>query len=83
MSVGVIIAAVIIYVFPQAKIADPICTYFFSFIVAFTSFPIMKQCFSVLMESSPVDVDYNAVLDDVWKVEGVEDVHDFHLWSLS
>jgi len=36
MSVGVIIAATIIWFQPTWKIADPICTYLFSVIVCFT-----------------------------------------------
>ena len=36
MSIGVIIAAVFIYINEDWKVADPICTYFFSIIVCFT-----------------------------------------------
>jgi zinc transporter 2 len=57
MSVGVIVAAVIIYFWPSAKIADPICTYLFSVIVAFTSFPVVKECIKVLMEGTPHTID--------------------------
>jgi len=57
MSIGVIIAASIIFIWPEAKIADPICTYLFTVIVGFTSFPVVKECVLVLMESTPSDVD--------------------------
>ena len=39
-SVGVIIAAFIIYLRPSYQIADPICTYIFSVIVMFTTVPV-------------------------------------------
>ena len=42
MSVGVIIAATIIYFLPNAKIADPLCTYLFSLIVCFTVSKVVK-----------------------------------------
>ena len=56
MSVGVVIAAIIIYLRPDWKIADPICTYIFSIIVCFTVKPIIKSCIQVLMEGSPQEI---------------------------
>ena len=40
MSIGVIIAATIIYFKPEWRIADPICTFVFSVIVVVTVIPI-------------------------------------------
>lgn len=57
MSIGVVIAAVIIYFYPEAKIADPICTFIFSIIVCITIYPIVKNCIVVLMEGSPPEID--------------------------
>ena len=53
MSVGVIIAAIIIYVWPDLWWMDPICTYFFSIIVVVTTIPIIKNCMKVMMEAAP------------------------------
>jgi len=53
MSVGVIIAAIIIYFWPHLKIADPLCTYLFSIIILFTTIPVVKECTNVLLEGSP------------------------------
>jgi solute carrier family 30 (zinc transporter), member 2 len=83
MSCGVIVAAIVIYIWPNAKIADPICTYLFSLIVGFTSFPVVKECVSVLMEGTPSDLDVESLKNDIFNVEGVEEVHDFHAWSVS
>ena len=49
-SIGVIIAAICIYIWPEAKIADPICTYIFSILVIFTTVPVFRDCVKVLME---------------------------------
>ena len=56
MSVGVIIAAIIIYYFPSMWYADPICTYLFSIIVMFTTIPIVKSCIRILMEGTPSNI---------------------------
>ena len=52
-SVGVVIAALIIYFYPDMIIVDPICTFFFSIIVFFTTINITKTCLNILMESCP------------------------------
>ena len=56
-SLGVIIAAVIIYIKPDWTIADPICTFLFSILVMFTTVPIFKDCMAILMEEAPEDID--------------------------
>lgn len=57
MSIGVCIAGTIIYFFPKATVADPICTFVFSVIVCMTLRPIVKNCLNVLMEGAPENVD--------------------------
>jgi len=86
-SVGVIIAAVIIYFFqdthPGIVIVDPICTFVFCIIVLCTTIPITKDCLNVLMEASPKEIDIKALTDELVKVVGVVDIHDVHLWCIS
>lgn len=57
-SVGVIIAAVIIWFWPEAKIADPLVTFIFTIIIIGTSYPTVKKCLLTLMEATPADIDY-------------------------
>lgn len=82
-SVGVIIAAVIIFFFKSATIADPICTYVFSVIVFYQSVPVIKDCLHVLMEGSPDDYNTEEVYKAFMDIPGVEEVHDMHIWSIS
>lgn len=60
-SIGVIIAAILITIYPEAKIADPICTYIFSILVIFTTIPVSKDCMRILMEAQPSTVDAAAL----------------------
>lgn len=71
MSVGVIVAAVIIYLWPSAKIADPICTYLFSVIVAITSIPVVSECIKVLMEGTPHSIDVDELKNEIYAIKGV------------
>lgn len=43
----------------------------------------MKNCIHVLMEGAPDNVDQKKLIGRVKSVEGVTDVDDFHLWSIS
>jgi solute carrier family 30 (zinc transporter), member 2 len=82
-SAGVIVSASIIYFFGQDYvIADPICTFMFSVIVMFTTIPLTRECINVLMEGTPHKLDFNKFKNKLALVEGVEDVHDLHIWSI-
>jgi len=56
-SLGVIAAAVIIYINPEWKIADPICTFLFSVLVLMTTVPIFCDCMRIMMEATPEEVE--------------------------
>lgn len=71
MSVGVIIAAVVIYFFPTWTIVDPLCTYLFSVIICCTSIPVFKDCMMILMEATPGDIDIEKLETDILDQPGV------------
>jgi len=83
MSIGVCIAATIIYFQPTWVVADPICTFVFSVIVCFTVTPIVKNCINVLMEGAPSEIDSEELLKDIKAIGPDIGIHDFHLWSIS
>ncbi|CDW83914.1 zinc transporter of isoform 1 [Stylonychia lemnae] len=83
MSVGVVIASIIIYIEPSWKIADPLCTYLFSVIICFTTIPVFKECINVLLEATPTSIDVEQLEQDILDCQGVEEVHDFHVWAIS
>eukprot|EP01069_Polyplicarium_translucidae_P004203 Polyplicarium_translucidae@DN2525_c0_g1_i2.p1 len=82
-NIGVLIAAGIIWAMPQYSIADPICTVVFAIIVLYTTVSIIKEAISVLMEGTPQGIDVAKLREDLSNLEGVEEVHDLHVWSLS
>lgn len=57
MSVGVVIASIIIYFEPSYQIADPLCTYLFSIIICVTTIPVFKECVNVMLEATPESFD--------------------------
>ncbi|KAH6928205.1 hypothetical protein HPB50_012581 [Hyalomma asiaticum] len=82
-SVGVLIAAVVIYFCPSCGVVDPVCTLMFSVIVLVTTLAILREALNVLMEGIPHSVDYHQVKRLLLSVDGVARVHDLHIWALS
>ncbi|NXE58021.1 ZNT3 protein, partial [Casuarius casuarius] len=83
-SVGVLVAATVIYFKPQCKIADPISTLLFSVFVLGSTITILRDVFRVLMEAgAPRGVEFGAVKEALLAVEGVKGAHDLHIWALT
>jgi cobalt-zinc-cadmium efflux system protein len=81
-SVGVIIAAVIIY-FTGWTIADPILAILIGIVILWGAVRIVKESVDILLESVPKDIKVEAVVDAVKQIEGVEDLHEVHIWTLT
>jgi len=82
-SLGVICAAVIIYIKPEWSIADPICTFLFSILVLMTTVPIFCDCMRIMMEAAPEEIEVPKLFNALTNLDFVEEVHDFHVWALS
>jgi len=57
VSIGVIFAALIIYIEPSWQVADPICTFLFAGMVFYSILPILRKCILILMEGAPEKID--------------------------
>jgi zinc transporter 2 len=82
-SLGVVLAATIIYFDPSKVYIDPICTFIFSIIVIFTTINLLKQTLSVIMESTPEQIDSDEVIKDIKEINGIIDIHDLHIWNIT
>jgi len=81
-SIGVILSAIIIY-FTDWYVFDPIISMVIGGIIFIGGSRIIKESYMILMESVPSKFDLDEVRADIGKVEGVEDVHEMHLWAIS
>ncbi|XP_055490566.1 proton-coupled zinc antiporter SLC30A8-like isoform X1 [Leucoraja erinacea] len=82
-SISVLISALVILFKPKYKIVDPICTFIFSLFVLGTTFKILRDILVVLMEGTPLGLNYNVVKEKILAVNGVKALHSLHLWALS
>lgn len=81
-SVGVIVSAILIY-FTGLRFFDPLISMVIGFILFFGGFKIIRESYRILMESVPDKFDLDEIRRDIAVVEGVEDVHETHLWAIS
>jgi len=82
-NIGVMIAAIIIWAKPEWYIADPICTFLFSILVAFTTIGLLRRSFNIFMDTCPEDIDCEKVKINVLNIQDVKTISDLHIWSIS
>lgn len=82
-SAGVLLAALLIYAFPNLNIIDPLCTFLFSILVVFTTYYIVKDCMIILLEGVPTSINYDSVKIALETINGVASVKELHIWSLT
>jgi len=82
-SLGVFIAAIVIYFQPSWTIIDPICTFVFSALVLATTFSILSKTIGVLMEATPAEINYEVVKASFLSVKGIRQVHNLRIWGLT
>lgn len=82
-SIGVCIAAIIIYMRPDWIIADPICTFIFSVIVFSTTIGVLRDAIRVLLAATPPELDLHDISAALLALPGVVGLHGLRVWALS
>jgi len=82
-SLGVAVAGTVILVTGRFLWLDPVVSMAIGVLIAMEAFQLVRQAAEVLLESTPRDVDLDELTTTMGEVEGVENVHDLHVWSLS
>jgi cobalt-zinc-cadmium efflux system protein len=78
-SVGVLLGAIII-MFTGLYVVDVAVSLLISVIILFSAYTILRGSLSILLESAPYGASIENVTAAVMSVEGVEGVHDVHVW---
>jgi len=82
-SLGVALAGLVILLTGAFLWLDPVVSMAIGLLIAVEAFALVRQAAEVLLESTPRDVDLERLTTTIAAVEGVETVHDLHVWSLS
>ncbi|MDT9698379.1 cation diffusion facilitator family transporter [Streptomyces sp. P17] len=81
-SVGVILAGWLVAATGQ-PLWDTLVALAIGAFVAVRAIALGREVFAVLGQHAPAGMDPAAVADDLAAVDGVKDVHDLHLWTLT
>lgn len=81
-SVGVILGGIIM-TFTGFYIVDPIISFFVGGIILKGAYRVSKEALNILLEGVPDNVDLDEILSLLKRINGVTDVHDLHIWTIS
>jgi cobalt-zinc-cadmium efflux system protein len=81
-SVGAIIAGLVIIKW-EWTIADPIISVVMCLLILYSSWQLIRESVNILLEGTPSHINIRAVIDAMHEIEGVTDVHDLHVWTIS
>ncbi|RNB87837.1 cation transporter [Brevibacillus fluminis] len=81
-SVGAIAAGLIMSVFGW-YVADPLISVIVALLILKGAWNVIAHALHVLMEGTPVTVDQVKVRQTLEQIEGVLNVHDMHIWTIT
>ncbi len=63
--------------------ADAVCSVLISLIIVYGAWNLIKESVNVLLEGTPAHINLAAVEASIKQTEGVLDVHDLHVWTIT
>jgi cobalt-zinc-cadmium efflux system protein len=63
--------------------ADPLFGALVGLLIIYSSWNLIREATNVLLEGTPAHINLAAVEDAILKAEGVEEVHDLHVWTIT
>ncbi|HIC97039.1 MAG TPA: cation transporter [Aquificaceae bacterium] len=81
-SVAAIIAGITAWLW-DFYLADPILSIAVSLLILPGAYSVIRESLSVLLEVVPSAIDPEMIEREIKSVDGVEDVHDLHIWSIT
>ena len=81
-SIGAIIAGLFMILFDW-YIADPIISVLVALLILKSAWGIIRYTVHILMEGTPAAINQDEVKATLLAIEGVLDVHDLHIWTIT
>lgn len=81
-SVGAIVAGGIMYLYGW-YMADPLFSALIGAMIIWSSWRLIRDSTNVLLEGTPAHINLAAVEDAILRTEGVDAVHDLHVWTIT
>lgn len=80
-SAGAIAAGAAIWLWDVAW-ADPVASLVIAVLIVLSAWHLLRDAIDVLMETAPAHLDVEEIRSALREVDGIEGVHDLHVWSI-
>jgi cobalt-zinc-cadmium efflux system protein len=81
ISVGVIVAGLLVF-FTGLQWIDPLASILIVMVILWGTFDLLREAADMALDAAPRSVDVAKLRAYLCAQEGVEDVHDLHVWSM-
>jgi cobalt-zinc-cadmium efflux system protein len=81
-SVGAILAGVLMWLYGWYA-ADPLFSSLIGLLIVWSSWHLIRESTNVLLEGTPAHINLAAVEDAILHTDGVTNVHDLHIWTIT
>jgi cobalt-zinc-cadmium efflux system protein len=81
-SVGAITAGIIVLTTGWTPV-DPVISAVIGLLILYSAWNLVREAANILLESVPAHVDMDAILSDLRGIDGLDEVHDVHVWTLT
>ncbi len=79
---AIVLIGAIIMRFTDISVIDPLMSIGVSFFIFVNAIKNLKQIENLFLEKIPTDVSIKEIKEHVLRIEGVNDVHHIHIWSM-
>lgn len=81
-SIGAIVAAVVVLATGWTA-ADPLVSALIALLILYSAWSLVREATDILLESVPSHIDMDAVQRALREIDGLDDVHHLHVWTLT
>ena len=83
ISTAAVIVGGLAILFTHQQWIDPVLSLIISLMILWSSWSIVRETLHILLEGTPRTVNLGEIRTAMSKIEGVVNVHDLHIWSLT
>lgn len=81
-AVGVVLAGIAVH-FTGWVYADTLVATLIGLFIVYSSWGIVRETVNILLEGTPYGLNIDAMVAEIQAIDGVEDVHDLHVWAIA
>ncbi len=82
LSSGAVVVGAVLIMFTGYYIIDPLMSLIIVFFVVSGAIRLLKESLGIMMQLTPEELEVQEIVERLGEIEGINDVHDVHLWTL-